>query len=294
MRVLVLWFFIFPVFMFGQATQLPVEDSICQCMQRAFAARGVDLASEWQAFEADLVKRAYLDEASQRYPELLQSIAEAEYFDLRRSEAHLEVALAFADVLQQCYQQNLFRSTDALLFAKITEIITAYPNLKTDNAQVLTNGMLGIYLKTLERADYEKSLYKWLVLWNLLIVSIEDTSGQPRQFPEEKITLPEERLLPVFANKENRLMVNGSPVNLEELRPMLIQTFERKDGVKLISERETDYGFYLEVYRFIQQTHQELLDEAAVRFDKIYEQLPPATQYAIRQELPFVLVEAGR
>ncbi len=294
MRVLLFWFFTSPVFMFGQATQLPVEDSICQCMQRAFSARGVDLAAEFVAFEADLVKRAYLGEAGWQYPELLKNIAEADYFDLRRSSAHAGIDTLFADELNRCYQQVLFRFSDELLEAKVTRIVSAYPDAEATDGKTLQTEILRIYLRHLERADFQKDLYRWLVLWNLLIVSTEDASDQPRRFPEEKITLPEERLLPVFANKESQLIVNGTPVSFEELRPVLMQTFQRKDGVKLLSERETNYNFYQEVYHFIEQTHHELLDEAAVRFDKIYDQLPPATQYAIRQELPFVLVEVSR
>lgn len=290
MRSLLVLLCSFPVFIFGQA-QLPAEDSICRCLERRFAERGVDLAAAFDAFEQDLIERAYLDGAGKRYRSLLQNIAEADYFDLRRSRGLENIELLFADAFNECYQENLFRYADELLETKVTQIITDYATVDDRDGKVMQREILMIYVRRLAPDDFQKTLYRWLALWNLFIIAQEDISDIPAKFPEEKITLPDERLLPVFANKKGELIVAGEQMTLAALKPILVETFQHKNGVKLMSERETNYAFYLEVYRFITSTHGELLDQAAVKFDKIYEQLPPATQYAIRQELPFVLVE---
>lgn len=290
MRSLLVLLCSFPVFIFGQA-QLPAEDSICRCLERRFAERGVDLAAAFDAFEQDLIERAYLDGAGKRYRSLLQNIAEADYFDLRRSRGLENIELLFADAFNECYQENLFRYADELLETKVTQIITDYATVDDRDGKAMQREILMIYVRRLAADDFQKTLYRWLALWNLFIIAQEDISDIPAKFPEEKITLPDERLLPVFANKKGELIVAGEQMTLAALKPILVETFQHKNGVKLMSERETNYAFYLEVYRFITSTHGELLDQAAVKFDKIYEQLPPATQYAIRQELPFVLVE---
>jgi hypothetical protein len=293
MRFLLVLLCSLPVFVFGQQ-QLPAEDSICRCLERRFAEQGVDLAAAFDAFETDLIERAYLDAAGERYGLLLRDIAEADYYDLRRSRELSRVDTLFADAFNDCYQKSLFRYTDEVLGAKVTQIVTDYAVVDDRDSKTMQREILAIYLRRLERADFQKKLYRWLVLWNLFILAEADTSDIPAKFPEEKITLPDDRLLPVFASREGELVVGGEGMTWAEFKPVLVETFRQQNGVKLISQRETNYAFYLEVYRFIKSTHGELLDRAAAKFDKIYEQLPRATQYAIRQELPFVLVEVTR
>jgi len=246
MRFLLVLLCSLPVFVFGQQ-QLPAEDSICRCLERRFAERGVDLAEAFDAFEQDLIERAYLDGAGKRYRSLLQNIAEADYFDLRRSRGLENIELLFADAFNECYQENLFRYADELLEAKVTQIITDYATVDDRDGKTMQREILAIYVRRLERADFQKKLYRWLVLWNLFILAEADTSDIPAKFPEEKITLPDDRLLPVFASREGELVVGGEGMTWAEFKPVLVETFRQQNGVKLISQRETNYAFYLEV-----------------------------------------------
>lgn len=287
--------FLFNVKTFGQAAQLAVEDSICQCLQRNFTEMDMNLAAELLTFETDLAKRAYLRRVGEGYPDLLQNIAEADYFDLRRSQAHASVEANFLDFLNRCVQESVFRFSDELLDAKITPILLAYADLLADDGKTIQNKILSIYLQNLDRTDYQKTLYKWMILWHLLTFSEEDTTDLPVTFPAEKtIVLPDERLLQVVLNVENQIIVNNKVLTFEIFKPILEEVFRQKNGVKLIAEKETMDAFYREVCKFIKATHQELLDEAAARFDKVYEQLTQIDQYVIRQELPFILVEELR
>lgn len=271
--------------------QMPVEDSICHCIEQSFAADSVALAVVFRRWEADLVQRSYLSNPGAGYPALFVQIAEAAYFQLRRSPGlPKDLALRFSTYLTDCYSRWLLLESEALLQARITSIILSYQNVYGADFQALQSSLLQIYLQNLEPADFRRKLYQWLALWNLLALSVEDVRPD-LPYPEDTLTLPTERLLPVQVSGQDQLQVRDTITSFEAFKVLLINQFRQGNGVCLSRAADANDAFYQGVYQFIRATHHELLDEAAARFDKVYAHLTAIDAYRLRQEFPLIIVE---
>jgi len=117
--------------------------------------------------------------------------------------------------------------------------------------------------------------------------------------------VPENNVLTIKINWENKLMVEKEPGNIKKLRRQVKEFIMNPTGsldlpsapnkavISIQNDRGTSYESYLEVYNEIRAAYNELWDEAAQqRFQKSYVRLDDHLRKEIRAKIPLVISEA--
>lgn len=124
--------------------------------------------------------------------------------------------------------------------------------------------------------------------------------------PPPEIKLKSRNVFPVLVNAENKLLVRGQEMKIEDLRefakefianPNQRPNLAEKPNKALISlknDRGTSYKAYLEVYNELKGAYNELWEELSQRkFGRSYsDDMPLSMRKAIQEEIPLVLSEA--
>lgn len=143
-----------------------------------------------------------------------------------------------------------------------------------------------------------------LLIFFLVTTTIAEEKGVLVRLPEwtnEEIKqqIPDDDVLLVIVNKEDKLMVENEEVALSRV-PALLQEHIRVPGidprtrvVSLTHDRSTSYARYLEVYDALKSGYHVLWDgEAKKLYGVTYDFLSEAEQSAIRKAIPVVISEA--
>lgn len=163
-----------------------------------------------------------------------------------------------------------------------------------------------------------------LLTFFLLTTTMDQNKGMPRRLPpmldeqpETKIEINRRNILQVHVNSYDRLMVNGTPMevlllkedvknfitnptndpnkpekelkNIENMGQMQVS----KGVVSLQTDRGTSYKMYMAVQNEIMRAYSEIRDDFAMsRFGRPYADLPEAEQKAVRDVYPLNISEA--
>jgi biopolymer transport protein ExbD len=164
-----------------------------------------------------------------------------------------------------------------------------------------------------------------LLIFFLMTTTMDTDSGLGRTLPqpippdeEPPPPIRERNVFEVLINANNQLLVEGSPMELRELKdaakefianPMNLETMPEvviveipeigtiattpKAVISLQNDRGTEYQTYLSVQNELQRAYNELRDELAQRtFNKSYDELEVERQKAIREVYPQKISEA--
>ena len=123
--------------------------------------------------------------------------------------------------------------------------------------------------------------------------------------PPEMEKLKDRNVLNVLINANNELLVEGDPLEVEQLREETKKFILNPDNSKDLAEtpknaiislqndRGTEYQTYIEVYNELKAAYNELHNERAkLKFGKEYEDLTLTQKREVRDEIPMVISEA--
>ncbi|GAO28131.1 ExbD/TolR family protein [Geofilum rubicundum] len=164
-----------------------------------------------------------------------------------------------------------------------------------------------------------------LLIFFLMTTTMDTDSGLGRTLPqpippdeEPPPPIRERNVFEVLINANNQLLVEGSPMELRDLKdaakefienPMNLETMPEvviveipeigtiattpKAVISLQNDRGTEYQTYLSVQNELQRAYNELRDELARKtFNKSYDELEIELQKAIREVYPQKISEA--
>lgn len=124
--------------------------------------------------------------------------------------------------------------------------------------------------------------------------------------PPPEIKLKARNVFPVLVNAENKLLVRGQEMKIEDLREFtkefITNPNQRADLaekptkalISLKNDRGTSYKTYIEVYNELKGAYNEIWEELSQRkFGRSYsDEMPTSMRRAIQDEVPLVLSEA--
>ncbi len=165
-----------------------------------------------------------------------------------------------------------------------------------------------------------------LLIFFLVTTTMDVDTGIARQLPplpderqeEEEIEIRERNIFMVLINAQDRLLVEGRPMNVEDLKdkakafivsdpnnPNLPEIEEKEiDGIGLVgvsigvislrNDRGTTYGRYIEVQNELVKAYNEVRDEAAMQYfgRPTFDALNEDQQESIRKLYPQRISEA--
>jgi len=148
-----------------------------------------------------------------------------------------------------------------------------------------------------------------LLIFFLVTTTIEMDKGILVKLPpwgiHEPSPLPDKNVLAIKINGDNFLLVEGEPLNVEQLKDMtkefIINPKREKNKpdkptkavVSLQNDRGTDYATYIEVYNELKAAYNELWNERANEdFNKAFDYLTRVQQKKIRAAIPMFISEA--
>lgn len=143
------------------------ETQLYDCWVQSFKENGVDLASEIQDFENDLIKNGYLkDNSWSSYKKLIDSLSHDSLPMIGRTINMIEFSKATFQVDKQC--------SDSVLISQIPKLNSLY----ADFQKGIDNNDLGypfIYSRissTIDENDFNTDLYKTWINWILISNSV--------------------------------------------------------------------------------------------------------------------------
>lgn len=149
-----------------------------------------------------------------------------------------------------------------------------------------------------------------LLIFFLLTTTILNEKGLLVRLPPwvdkpVKANLIDRNTLTVGINKANQLLVEGEVLEIEALKDFAQEFIMNPNGlptmavspkkavVSLQHDRGTEYDMYLQVYNELLAAYRECRDaEARKRYGTGYDDLPIASQRAIRADIPLIISEA--
>jgi len=172
---------------FSCSTDKSPETQLYDCWVQSFKEYGVDLASEIQDFENDLITNGYLkDNSWSSYKKLIDSLSHDTLPMIGRTIKMIEFSQATFQVDKQC--------SDSAIISQIPKLDL----LNTDFQRGIDNKDLGyrfIYSKissTIDKNDFNTDLYKTWINWILISNSIYSNWLKdliPKDNPDEKISM---------------------------------------------------------------------------------------------------------
>ncbi|MCB0703928.1 MAG: hypothetical protein KDC34_01405 [Saprospiraceae bacterium] len=118
-------------------------------------------------------------------------------------------------------------------------------------------------------------------------------------------TVESRNIIEINVHKDNALYLADTLIALEQLPEKLYQRMRNAEGldswpedlqktiISLRNQRETNYGFYLQVYQQVREVYNRLRNEAAEeQFGKPFDQLNSEQQKTIRNQIPLLISEA--
>lgn len=165
-----------------------------------------------------------------------------------------------------------------------------------------------------------------LLIFFLITTSMDTDKGLARRLPppvpkdQEKkdVEMNERNILVVLINSNNQLMVNGAPMQLNELRKKAIEFIKnenddpnlperevvdveffgpmkvsKKHVISLQNDRGTEYQAYIEVQNELVAAYNEIRNEISKRkFGKTFDELDEAQRKAVATIYPQMISEA--
>lgn len=139
----------------------------------------------------------------------------------------------------------------------------------------------------------------------------------PKDQPDDDVKIKERNVFVVLINKNDQLLVEGQPMNIDDLKekakefidnPADLETLPEKEPkdipyfgmvpiskqvISLQNDRGTSYGVYLNAQNELAKAYNELRDELGMRkFGKKYDDLDSEQQDAVRAIYPQRISEA--
>ena len=148
-----------------------------------------------------------------------------------------------------------------------------------------------------------------LLIFFLVTTTIDIDKGIAVKLPpwsiEPATRLPDNNVLTVKLNGQNKLMVEGNAIEVSELKEVAkefitnpykkksLPTTPKNAIISLQNDRGTNYESYVAVYNELKAAYNELWNESAQKlYDQSYENLAHEFQIAIRKNIPLVISEA--
>ena len=148
-----------------------------------------------------------------------------------------------------------------------------------------------------------------LLIFFLVTTTIEVDKGISVKLPPidtlQPITPPGKNLLSVKINAEDKLLVEGAEIELQDLKinaitfisnPEQLKSLPTKPKNAIISlqhDRSTSYNRYIEVYNELKAAYSELWEaQAQVMYGTTFKSLNKKQKGVIKKIIPFVISEA--
>lgn len=149
-----------------------------------------------------------------------------------------------------------------------------------------------------------------LLIFFLVTTTIAEEQGIYVRLPvwdADPVHMPvsSRNILSIYVNADNRLLVEGEEVPLDQLR-QLTKAFilnpesaedkpssPRKALVSIINDRGTEYRTYLSVYNELKAAYREMWEARALEtYGRAYASLTTGEQHLVRDRIPMVISEA--
>lgn len=201
------------------------EIQLYDCWVQTFKSNNVDLVSEIQDFENDLIKNGYIKDGSwNSYKRLIDSLSNENKPMIRRTIGMREFSQTSFIIDKQCF--------DSTLISRIPKLSA----LLNEFQKGINNKDLGyefIYSKissTIDSNDFNIDLYKTWINWILISNSMYSNwikDFLPKDDPNEKTSIT------IKIDSLNQYYIDNKLVDLKKIKAKLIELGNSSDKLKI-------------------------------------------------------------
>ena len=192
------------------STNKSPETQLYDCWVKVFKEYGVDLASEIQDFENDLIKNGYLkDNSWGSYKKLIDSLSHDNLPMIGRTIEMIEFSQATFHIYKQC--------NDSVLISQIHKLnlLNSYFQEAIVNKDLCYQLIYSKISSTIDNNDFNTDLYRTWVNWVLISNSIY-SNGLKTLLPKEKSN--EKTSITIKIDSLNNYYINDNLVDLNTIK----------------------------------------------------------------------------
>ncbi len=298
-----------------------LEDQVLACYLDENTANGFPVERTLSELEELLIVQGFIADASgESYRAMIQGIGENGFTILDNAKIQDTVAeLSVIPTQIRCQEWNHSPLDTAQLnqsrLANLEKVFDAVAEAGDISPEVIAQAVLGQY----SAQDFDHPYYRSLLLIHLYSywknrpsILADQNRGLVVKEPEAGGVNTGNQILRVAVTNENKLEVDGSPIDFKELYPS-VKAFLKDAATKatteieghgqmpcscraivaLSNDRETSFHTYLDTYKDIKRVYDDLWHERSLQlFGEEYTYLNPRNKKVIRQLIPFVVSES--
>ncbi|WP_299685695.1 biopolymer transporter ExbD [uncultured Dokdonia sp.] len=234
-----------------------VEYKLINCIYETYDDQGTQYKKAFFDFEQSLITEKILEDTSGKsYKALFEKMATENTFSQWPSSSFMN-KIAAIDVKQNVESyQNCIAALGDLSQSKLQSVMNIINQSNTDEftpAKLATK-----MLEVLDEEDFELEYYKMNIFVLFETINYTNDSGLVRKLPaieEMKTTTSDvKNAIKVALNGENKVLVNGKKVSLEELKSQIHDYVSKNTSESMIiyqSDRKASFAKYVEVQEAI-------------------------------------------
>ena len=299
-----------------------IENQQYNCLKEKYQANGnANLDELMLAIENELIKQDFLkDHSSAGFFKCIQLIAEEDEKPLSISSKLSRSILKGQGYGLKCTKTIV--DLDKLNKSRLTEVMTGvqsiFEEMTRDEGGINTKRMADDLVKVFKQEDFDHPFYRLSAFYVITFLAEFEYQNQNRGVlgrTNKMMTTPmsEKSQMNILINKQNQILIDEVEVSFDAFSKKVDQLFTKsrteskqskriKDrgdypvGRAFISfgnEKETDYDFYLKVFKQLESSYAKVLNELAIEvFKQPFDQLNKEQQKNIKDLQPWMVSES--